>query len=88
MGLIALALDWRKAIMWFVVDLAQELGVDRGNLLKRLRRDGVVITTIPRMTNTGSQLCNTVADEDAVQIIQYYQAARQNTEAASGTMPP
>ena len=74
--------------MWFVVDLAEELGIDRGNLLKRSRRDRVNITKIPRMTTTGPQMCNTVADEDAVQIIQYYQAARQNTDTASGTMPP
>lgn len=74
--------------MRFVVDLAEELGIDRGNLLKRLKRDGVPITKIPRMTNTGPQLCSTVADEDAVQIIQYYQVARQNTDTTSGTLPP
>jgi len=72
----------------FVIDLAEHLGLDRSNLLKRLRRDAVVITKVPRMTNTGPQLCNTIGHDDAVRLIQYYEAARRNTEATSGTLHP
>jgi len=39
----------------FVVDLAEKLGTDKGNLFHRIKRDGMKTQLRPRMTVSGPQ---------------------------------
>lgn len=64
--------------MRFVMDLAEQLGLDRSGLLRRLKRLGVKIAKVPRMTVTGPQLCSVIDDDDAVKLLAYYEAAEHN----------
>jgi hypothetical protein len=70
--------------MRFVIDLAEELKLDRSGLLRKLKKLGMKVIKLPRMTTTGPQLCSAVEDEDAAKLLDYYETAKRNAGQQHG----
>lgn len=64
----------------FVVDLAEKLGTDKGNLFHRIKRDGMKTQLKPRMTVSGPQRMAVVPRWYADRLIDLYETARKNGE--------
>lgn len=60
--------------------LAAELGIDKGNLLKRCKRDGVALQKVLVQTDGGIQLMQAMDKKDAETIRFMYREARKNRE--------
>jgi hypothetical protein len=61
-----------------ITKLAQQLGVDRGFLLKKSRREGIVTRNMVCMTKGGVQACKAVPVQYAKRLKAIYQTARKN----------
>lgn len=62
----------------FVADLADQLGMDKGTLFHRIKRDRIKTSLKPRMTTTGPQRMAVVPQWYADRLIELYEAARKN----------
>lgn len=62
-----------------VGELSDEIGTDRSNLLKKLKRLKVPTVMAPAMTSTGPQMCRWVPDAYARKLRDFYMEAERNT---------
>jgi hypothetical protein len=67
----------------FVVDLAEQLGTDKGNLFHRIKREGIKTVLKPRMTASGPQRMAVVPSWYAERLIELYEAARKNVSVTT-----
>lgn len=67
----------------FVVDLAKQLGTDKGNLFHRIKREGIRTVLKPRMTESGPQRMAVVPRWYAERLIELYEAARNNVNVTT-----
>lgn len=61
-----------------VAALAAQLNLDRSNLFKKVKREGVKTTTIPVMTDGGLQHLAAVPRDWADRLVETYRDARAN----------
>ena len=61
-------------------DLADALGIQRSNLLKKCKREGVRTLLAPSMCGSGPQIVRWVPKDYAEKLRAYYAQATTNTE--------
>lgn len=61
-----------------VAALAERLGINRSNLHKRIRREGIKTSRVPCATGGGVQTLTTVPLSFAKRLIQQYEEAKAN----------
>lgn len=70
-----------------VAALAEKLGINRSNLHKRIRREGVKTAKVPCTTGGGVQWLTTVPKKYADQMIRHYEKARATLRKCRCGMP-
>ena len=61
-------------------DLADKLGIDRGNLLKRIKKAGVKTVLAPVLTRAGPQIARWIPAYYALELVKKYEEAKANSK--------